>query len=69
MLPRTNVPPERAWVITDLGRRAYEDLPICTCRPTLTGIMVSCPDCGTVYGYLKDGLANRPKAQRFSKVN
>ena len=63
MLPRTNVPPQRAWVVTELGRTALDTAPLCICDVRLVGILFACPDCGTVMGSLKE--ASKPRAQSW----
>ncbi len=64
MLPKTKVPPERAWVVTAAGRAALECAPTCICDVKLVGILFACPDCGTVMGSIKD--ATRPRAQKWT---
>lgn len=64
MTAKRSVPTEVRWVLTDKGREAIDDLPLCVCDVRLHGILLACPDCGTVYGSIKE--ATRPRAQRWT---
>jgi hypothetical protein len=51
-----SVPPEGRYVVTEQGRLDAESAPTCYCRPILAGLLVACPDCGTVFGSLRDSV-------------
>jgi len=44
------------WTITERGRLDLECAATCQCNPRLVGLLIECPNCGTVYGSLKEGL-------------
>lgn len=52
------------WSITEKGRMAADEAPLCICDVRLVGILFACPDCGTVMGSIKD--ATKPRAQRWT---
>lgn len=56
-------PAERIYV-TDAGRQAIVASELCVCDVKLHGITLMCPDCGTLYGYIRD--AKRPRAQKWN---
>jgi predicted RNA-binding Zn-ribbon protein involved in translation (DUF1610 family) len=64
MRPKAFVPEERKWIVTDAGRLAATEAPLCICDVRLVGILFACPDCGTVMGSIKE--ATRPRAQRWT---
>jgi len=45
------------YVVTERGRLDLELARRCECNPRLAGLLIECPDCGTVYGSLRDSLA------------
>lgn len=55
MAIRSILRPGNGWVVTEEGRHDLATAPTCNCKPKLDGLLMSCPDCGTVYGYLRDG--------------
>lgn len=42
------------YVVTQRGREDLEQLETCQCHIKLVGLLVECPDCGTVYGYTSE---------------
>jgi hypothetical protein len=57
-------PPDPRWTITQQGRNAINDYDHCVCDVKLMGVILACPDCGTVYGSIKD--MKRPRATRWT---
>jgi hypothetical protein len=53
------------WVVTPEGREAAEQLELCMCEVKLVGVYAHCPQCKTVYGYIKDMF--RPTSTRYMK--
>jgi hypothetical protein len=51
--PRLGDSDERYWV-TEKGILDLLTAPKCKCEIKLSGLLVTCQECGTVYGYLKD---------------
>lgn len=47
------------WTITSAGREALAHCDNCLCRPRIVGLLVECPDCGTVYGNLREEYQSR----------
>jgi hypothetical protein len=45
--------PDR-WTITPRGRRDLDELPTCLCRIRLEGLIFECPECGTIYGSMRE---------------
>jgi hypothetical protein len=45
------------YVITERGRLDLHTAPRCNCNPRLAGLLIECPECGTVYGSLRDSAA------------
>lgn len=41
------------FVLTPEGRDALLDADVCICAPKLAGLLLQCPDCGTVWGSLR----------------
>jgi len=62
-LKRT-VPQGERWTITEKGRKAADETLYCVCDVRLNGILFTCPDCGTVYGSMRE--AHKPRAQRWN---
>jgi hypothetical protein len=42
------------YVLTDLGREDLASARECQCHIKLVGLLFECPDCGTVWGHLRD---------------
>ena len=51
--PNTN---SSGYVITEQGRLDAHTAADCKCNPRLVGLLVECPECGTVYGSLRENL-------------
>jgi hypothetical protein len=45
-----SVPGEIRYVVTDAGREALESIDSCDCEIRLSGVLLTCAECGTVYG-------------------
>jgi len=55
------------YVITERGRLDLVAAPVCNCNPRLAGLLIECPDCGTIYGSLRDSIPAsgfRPEKRR-----
>lgn len=46
--------PSDRWTITEQGKLDLEQLPTCHCDPKLAGLLFMCPECGTVFGSIRD---------------
>jgi hypothetical protein len=54
-MPHTRSVPARAeYVVTEKGHHDLRVADLCQCNPRLAGLLIECPDCGTVYGSLRD---------------
>jgi len=42
------------YVVTEQGRYDLQCAEACHCDPRLEGLLFMCPDCGTVYGSLRN---------------
>lgn len=61
------VSPEQRVNITEQGRHDLLCAALCQCNPRLAGLIIQCPDCGTVYGSVADtSLARR---QPWTRTN
>jgi hypothetical protein len=49
-----SVPAGGAYRITAEGKLAWRNLPTCKCCPKLDGLLITCQECGTVFGTLRD---------------
>jgi hypothetical protein len=56
MTASRSVPAGAGWTITERGRLDVETAPTCDCNPRLAGLLIECPECGTVYGSLRDSM-------------
>jgi hypothetical protein len=56
MRPARSVPSRDGFVITEQGRLDLRTAQECNCKPRLSGLLVLCEDCGTVYGSIREGL-------------
>jgi hypothetical protein len=50
-----SVKPQRGWWITERGRLDLQTCKQCLCNPRLAGLLIECPECGTIYGTLREG--------------
>jgi hypothetical protein len=50
-----------AYVVTKRGHEDLVHAELCHCRPKFVGLLIECPDCGTVWGYAKDSALNSPQ--------
>lgn len=64
MTSSRSVAREPRWTITARGVSAVLYAEYCACDVKLTGILFTCPECGTVYGSIKE--ASKPRAQRWN---
>jgi hypothetical protein len=55
MQPLSSVRGHAGYVVTEQGKLDLRCVPTCECNPRLVGLLLECPDCGTVYGSLRDG--------------
>lgn len=42
------------WRVTEKGKHDRLCVPTCACNPRLVGLLIECPECGTVYGSLRE---------------
>jgi len=42
------------FIITPQGREDLAQLPTCDCHIRLDGLLFACPECGTVWGHVRD---------------
>jgi hypothetical protein len=50
-----SVPAQAArYVVTEQGKHDLLCVPTCACDPKLEGLLFMCPECGTVYGSLRN---------------
>lgn len=42
------------YVVTEQGRYDLLCAPTCLCKPKLSGLLLSCPECGTVWGHVSE---------------
>jgi hypothetical protein len=56
MASQRSVPVESGFVITERGRHDLVCAAECKCNPRLVGLLIECPECGTIYGSLRDGI-------------
>lgn len=59
---------EPRYVLTEKGKYDLLFHQDCDCNPRLAGILIQCPDCGTVFGSISEALSP-PKFQRFPRGN
>lgn len=45
------------YVLTEKGKFDLLTADECHCNPRLSGLLLTCPDCGTIYGSLRDSSA------------
>jgi hypothetical protein len=53
----TSVAREPGYVLTAKGREDLVYAPLCQCKPRIVGLLMECPECGTVWGHLKDSMS------------
>jgi hypothetical protein len=51
-----SVPAQSGYVLTEKGRLDIETSLLCHCNPRLSGLLIQCPECGTIYGTLRDSI-------------
>lgn len=44
------------YVVTEKGSHDLRVVETCVCNPRLVGLLIECPDCGTVYGSVKESV-------------
>lgn len=42
------------YVVTEKGSHDLRVADQCACNPRLAGLLIECPECGTVYGSLRE---------------
>lgn len=42
------------YVLTEKGAFDLMCAPLCSCNPRLAGLLLECPDCGTIYGSIRN---------------
>jgi len=47
---------DEGYVVTEAGRHDRIVIETCCCNPRLAGLLIECPECGTIYGTLRDSL-------------
>lgn len=52
------------YVITEAGRLAELTAEFCQCDPKLVGVLFECPECGTVFGSLRNWRQGPPRWDR-----
>jgi uncharacterized Zn finger protein len=53
------------YVVTAKGRDDLRRAEQCECQLRITGLLVECPECGTVYGYTRESsMSNSPYARK-----
>jgi hypothetical protein len=57
---------DSGYVVTEKGKLDAHMPGECKCNPRLVGLLIECPECGTVYGSLRDRL-NDTQAYRGKK--
>lgn len=57
MQRKASVEQRDGYVLTEKGRYDIECAPVCHCNPRLSGLLIECPDCGTVYGSVRENMA------------
>jgi hypothetical protein len=55
-LAAKSLPKPDGFIITEKGKIDLLCSKTCLCTPRLVGLLIECPDCGTVYGSLRDSL-------------
>jgi hypothetical protein len=48
---------EGDFALTEKGKLDWRTAQTCCCNPRLVGLLIECPDCGTIYGSLRDSSA------------
>jgi hypothetical protein len=59
MAPSYSLPVTHGYFITPEGHEALTSAEECVCTVHLAGLLFECPECGTVYGSLRDQDASR----------
>ena len=55
----------REFVVTERGSYDLRTADTCQCNPRLSGLLITCPDCGTIYGSLSEqALPAMPREKR-----
>lgn len=49
------------YVLTEAGRTALSEAVECKCQIRLTGVLLACVECGTVYGSIREDRKSRPR--------
>jgi uncharacterized Zn finger protein len=54
------------YVVTEQGRYDLLCAPLCHCQPKLAGLLLTCDECGTVWGHVSEsGRKFRPTVRRW----
>lgn len=54
-----SLPVTHGWYVTPEGHEALTSADCCLCHIRLDGLIFSCPECGTVYGVMREQDAGR----------
>jgi predicted RNA-binding Zn-ribbon protein involved in translation (DUF1610 family) len=54
-----SLPARAGFVVTPKGHQDLVELPTCSCAIRLVGLIFECPECGTIYGSVRDQDAGR----------
>lgn len=49
-----SLPVGNGYLVTPQGHEDLASAPLCVCNVRLDGLLFSCPDCGTVYGIMRE---------------
>ena len=55
------------YVLTAKGREDLEQADVCRCHIKLVGLLVECPECGTVYGYTSESAMSTSSSSSWRK--
>ena len=64
MAPSPLYRPSGLYVVTPKGHADRQELPTCLCQPKLVGLLFECPECGTIWGSLREQVGFAPGANR-----
>jgi hypothetical protein len=57
-----------AFVLTPRGALDWRNAETCECRPRVNGGFIECPECGTVYGLLRDQVERGSMGSREKRA-
>jgi hypothetical protein len=62
---RRSVSEQEGYVLTERGRLDLETAEECECSPRLAGLLIECPECGTIYGSVRDSVGRLGSSAEF----